>query len=169
MVLYNQQEKKMKIIPKAAFESQKDAFVDSPKVRSHRFPCKVMFLGGVCPPDKNHNIDGKVYLRWVSKEMIQKKQLYNQNFVPTFENNHELKAGDWHSLYPTDFELSVNDFMSTIKEKYEIDESVADDLVFTYSWENLFADDRRKNPVSYIFYVIVKMWSYTIHAMNGNY
>ena len=63
MVLYNQQEKKMKIIPKAAFESQKDTFVDSPKVRSRRFPCKVMFLGVVCPPDKNHNIDGKVYLR----------------------------------------------------------------------------------------------------------
>ena len=133
--------KKLKILLMASFEEAKDAFIDIPRVRSRRFPCKVMFMGLVCPPiiveekltgEKNELVDGKVLLKRVSKEVIQKQQSYNQHFVPSFEINHHLKAGEWRSLYPDNFELSINDFVTIIQETYNIDVSTAADLVFCY-------------------------------------
>ena len=58
--------KKMKVLPPATFESVKDSFVTSPKTRSRRFPCKVMYMGIVCPPVEGLS-DGKVMMKRVSR------------------------------------------------------------------------------------------------------
>ena len=42
--------KKLKILPQAEFKTKGDAFISKPKLRSRRFPCKVMFMGITCPP-----------------------------------------------------------------------------------------------------------------------
>ena len=58
--------KKMKKLPRTTFESEEDTFVTKPNLRSQRFPCKVTFLGVICPPVDGHthgrillNPDGK--------------------------------------------------------------------------------------------------------------
>lgn len=124
--------KKMKILPRAPFESEEAAFIVKPKLRSRRFPCKVMFMGVVCPPVEGHT-DGKNLLKRVSKSSYLKRQSYNQNFVPEFEANHKLKGGEWKSLFPREFEISTSDFLSVIQNIYGIEDDVAQDLVFTYN------------------------------------
>ena len=124
--------KKLKILPQAAFESTKDAYNEMPKTRSRRFPCKVMFLGVVCPPIPTKNVNGKVFLKRVSKEKILTQQTYNQHFVPTFELNHRLKDGKWRKLYSEELDTSVANFIQIIKTTYQIDDATADDLVLVY-------------------------------------
>ena len=51
----NSRRKKMKVLPQAQFETADQAFIPKPKLRSHRFPCKVMFMGLVCPPCERQN------------------------------------------------------------------------------------------------------------------
>ena len=53
--------KKVKILPRAIFESLKDAEYIAPKVRSRRHPLKVMYLGLVAPPIEGI-ADGKILL-----------------------------------------------------------------------------------------------------------
>ena len=70
--------KKYKVLPPnyEIGETMKDAYVPLPRVRSRRFPCKVMYLGIVAPPYPQHKFDGKIYLKRVSK------------FVPQQQNSH---------------------------------------------------------------------------------
>ena len=124
--------KKMKILPRALFESEEEAFIAKPKLRSRRFPCKVMFLGVICPPVKGHT-DGRILLMRVSKSCKLKRQSYHQHFVGTYEINHRLKGGEWKSLFPKEFEITTDEFLSVIQDTYDIDDDIAQDLVFTYS------------------------------------
>lgn len=56
------QRKKLKILPQAEFETCEDADVNLPKLRSRRFPVKVMFMGVVARPVPEHDFNGKIYL-----------------------------------------------------------------------------------------------------------
>ena len=123
--------KKLKILPKAPFESDEDAFVHKPKARSRRFPCKVMFMAIVCPP-VDGKIDGKIMIKRVSEQVLSKKGRYNQNFVAHYEINHKLKAHEWRLLYDKDNEYSIYDFITIFKETYSIDDDVGNDLVLIY-------------------------------------
>ena len=125
----------MKLLPQAEFESAEDAFVSKPKARSRRFPCKVMYMGVVCPPIRDANdqvlFDGKVMLKRVSTQVHQKQQSYNQRFVPRYEINHKLKEGEWQSLYVEN--MKISEFLFAIQNFYHIDEETASSLVFTYN------------------------------------
>ena len=124
--------KKIKILPQASFETLKDAFVDIPKICRWYFPCKVMFMGIVCPPKDGQNINGKVLLKQVSKKVELKQALYNHNFVSGYKLNHKLKAGEWRSLYQNDFPLSIYDFLSLIQDTYQVDNTTVDNLICAY-------------------------------------
>ena len=91
--------KKMKILPQANFETDAQAFIPKPKLQSRRFPCKAMFMGLVCPPIKNKT-NGKILLKRVSQQKVQKRSSYNKNFVSEYVINHKLKNGEWKHLYP---------------------------------------------------------------------
>ena len=41
--------KKLKMLPRAMFETEQQSFTAKPKLRSRRFPVKVMFMGLICP------------------------------------------------------------------------------------------------------------------------
>ena len=72
-------------------------------------------------------------LKRVSKQVEQKRQSYNQNFVDTYEINHRLKSGEWRSPYPPGMIISIDDFTSIIQDTYSIEDDVAEDLVFVYN------------------------------------
>ena len=126
----------MKILPQVDFESPKDAYIPKPKLRSCRYPCKVMFMGLVCPPvtSKEGKIltNGKIMLKCVSEEMYQKRASYNQNFVSDYETNHALKNQKWKALYPKNGDIITKDFLALICETYNFDEDIASDVVLTY-------------------------------------
>ena len=123
--------KKMKLLPKASFESEEDAFIPKPKLRSRRFPCKVMFMGVICPPVEGKT-DGKVLLKRVSERVTTKRQSYHQHFVPMYEVNHRLKGGEWRSLYTPEVEDSIQDFLYIIEDTYDLDDDIGRDLVLCY-------------------------------------
>ena len=142
--------KKMKILPQADFETPEDAYIPKPKLRSRRFPCKVMFMGLVCPPVKEAGTDkllsdGKIMLKRISEQALQKRGSYNQNFVSQYEINHELKNNKWRKLYPKDSPgISARDFLCLIAEEYDLDEDVASNLVLTY---NSFSQTRETKTI----------------------
>ena len=77
--------------------------------------------------------DGKILLKRVSEQRIQKKASYNKNFVAEYETNHKLKNGEWKALYPSDGrDLTVGEFLARIVDNYGIDNNVAADLVLCY-------------------------------------
>ena len=128
----------MRILPKADFESDDDAFIPKPKLRSRRYPCKVMFMGLVCPPIKKAETgevlaDGKILLKRVSEQVQQKRSSYHQHFIASYETNHMLKNHKWRELYLKDGpKLTVAEFLAMIAKHYNLDEDIASDLVFVY-------------------------------------
>ena len=124
--------KKMKLLPRASFETEEDAFIPKPKLRSRRFPCKVMFMGVICPPVKGKT-DGKILLKRVSQRIKSQRQSYHQHFVPVFDINHRLKGGEWRSLYSPEVEDSVRDFLVIIEDTYDMDDDIGADLVLVYN------------------------------------
>ena len=68
--------KKLKLLPRASFESEEDAFVAKPKLRSKRFPCKVMFMGVICPP-----VDGKTNGRILLKRVSERVQIKDNRTI----------------------------------------------------------------------------------------
>jgi hypothetical protein len=54
---------KIKFLPPSIHEEPEEAHCYAPKVRSRRFPCKVMFMRIIAPPIKEQNFDGKILLK----------------------------------------------------------------------------------------------------------
>ena len=70
------------MLPKAPWESAKEAYVDPPRLRSCRFPVKVMYMAVVGRPI--FGCDGKVFLKRVS---ITKK--IGIHFIKIFQMNSQ--------------------------------------------------------------------------------
>ena len=62
-------------------ETMEDAYVPVPHVQSRRYPCIVMYLGIVAPPDKKEQFDGKIMLKHVSEYEKVKQLSHTQQFV----------------------------------------------------------------------------------------
>ena len=123
--------KKMKMLPKASFETFNESHVKYKKIRNRRHPCKVMFMGIVAPPIEG-KMDGNILLQRVSKKIATKRRSMNQKFSTYFENNNRIKSGQWRSLYPTVGDISISDFMYLIATVFELDEAVGERLVLSY-------------------------------------
>ena len=68
----------------------------------------------------------------VSRTVTQKIMSNNQNFHPRYEINHRLKAGEWRELFNKDFEPTIDEFISEIQDTYEIDDTIAKNLILMY-------------------------------------
>ena len=123
--------KKEKHLPQAYFETLTESFIVLKKVRSRRFPCKVMYMGIVGVPIKGKT-NGKIMMRRVCKIHQTKQESYNQNFSPFYELNNRLKMEEWQNLVPSGGSITVHDILDKIKYKYQIPPHIAKDLVFTY-------------------------------------
>ena len=136
--------KKMKVLPKAPFETEEDAKYKSPKTQSCRHPVKVMFLGVVSPPDSLEDADGKVMIRRVSKKTQSKAVSVSRSFVPDFNTNDLIKKGEWHQFFSDSADMSINEAMDIICRHYGVDESTAENMYFTYTTH----DARQKKNVT---------------------
>src|SRR5687767_4273812 len=61
--------KKIKRLPRAWFEPNVKRF-QRPKIRSHQFPIKVMYVGVVSRPQEESDFDGQILLKHVSGTKI---------------------------------------------------------------------------------------------------
>ena len=71
-------------------ESAEEAYIDPPRVRSCRFPVKVMYMTVVGKPI--FGCDGKMFLKRVTVTKETSKNSYNQNFLDEFTTNHMVKS-----------------------------------------------------------------------------
>ena len=122
--------KKLKILPRAEFESLQEADFVPKKVRSRRHLCKIMYLG-VVGPHIDGKSDGKIFLKRVSEKTKTKRQSYNQHFNTYFEINNRLKMEEWKLMYDTETR-SVSSLMAQIIHKYKINNWRSDNLCFQY-------------------------------------
>ena len=88
VVLPTQLKEKMKVLPKADFESEEDAKYSSPKVHSRHHTIKCMFLGVVSPHDSYEDSDGKLMIKRVSKKSKSKAVSTTKTFISDFIINN---------------------------------------------------------------------------------
>ena len=85
--------KKYKILPRAPFETEEEAHVSMPRLRSRRHATKIMCMGIIAKPNPLHNFDGKIYIERVCKEWITTTHSFNLNIAEDYIANHALKKG----------------------------------------------------------------------------
>ena len=139
--------RKLKLLPLSE-EEDKDpnlamimASENSPKIRSRRYPCKVMYLGVVARPNADKGFNGRIMIKRVAREEEVKKRSRNQNFSPDVKVNEAIKSGtDWHDLYVED--ITAGDLCDAIAEFYGLSEFVTDRLELLFP--NYNEDGQRK-------------------------
>ena len=131
--------KKMKILPRADWESEEDAKVVVRKVHSRRYTAKVMYMAAVGLPVKKkvngkdeYVFDGKAFLKRVSNRIKQDKMSTNQFFTEEYLLNEDIKNGEWKDLIQDPHDTSVNEALDMIASHYNIDEDISPNLIFTY-------------------------------------
>ena len=126
--------KKMKILPKADFETEAEAHVPTPRLRSRRYALKVMHMGLIGKPVVGKSFNGKIYLRRVSESHVTSKNSFNQHISPIFEVNHSVKMGEWKKIFTPirDFDdIDVIDAIEFVSQFFELFD-VQEHLVFSY-------------------------------------
>jgi hypothetical protein len=120
-----------------------------PRIRSRRFPVKVMFLGVVANPQPEHNFDGRIALERVSLPRTVARKSRNKRFSVDVLVVEAITRGEWRQQLVTPA-MSVDDLLESIKTQYDLDEYVSDRLVIGYYthtaggarvWKQLKTDD----------------------------
>ena len=127
--------KKYKILPKAPFETEEQAYVQMPRVRSRKHALKLMYQGIVGNPVPEKCFDGMVLMERVCEEYESSRRSFNQNISIQYELNHALKRGEWRELfYPIKHhkEITVELAIECIKEMFDLEQEVCDNLCFSY-------------------------------------
>jgi len=122
--------KRLKILPCGPGEQEGADEVAAPKCLSCRFPVKAMFMGVVARPRPEHNFDGTIMLKRVSKTQTVTRATSHHRFSDDIMVNYQIKTGDWRSLYVEG--MKVGDLSEVVVEAYNLDGYVADRLEFTY-------------------------------------
>ena len=110
-------------------------------------------MGVVCLPiyEERTNAllhDGRILLKRVSQQVLQKRGSYHQHFVPQYTVNHALKNKEWKALFPIDNpNISVADFLSVIAATYEIEAGLSSDLVLTYDSYGMCKGKPKRKPM----------------------
>ena len=106
-----------------------------------------MYLGVVAPPNDEHEFDGQIFLKRVSKKEGYKRVTYHQNFCDSGWVNDDLKNGSWRELVTTNDGMQLNNLRDSIANAYNlIDADIADRLVLKYPSFNLGG----KQTINYI-------------------
>ena len=126
--------RKVKVLPRAQFESVKQSFVKNKKVRTRRHPCKVMFMAVVAPPIEEQNFSGIIYFRRVGNVREQKRESHNQNFHSLYTINGQLRMGEWKDLIDvsTSSSLLPSNLLMRIGVEYTLPPLISENLCFLY-------------------------------------
>ena len=133
--------KKRKYLPAATFENLSDVIAPARKIRSRRHVTKVMFMGIIAPPDLQHDFDGKIMLKRVSRQTESKQVTHHQRFSVNYHINQLIKDGEWKEacLLPG---MVGWQLFETIQDTYDLEDDVGLSLVLTY---RTFNTDKVKN------------------------
>ena len=118
--------RKLKYLPLGPHEEEGTVTLRRSKIFSRRFPCKVMFMGAVAPPNPEHDFDGRIFLQRVAVEKEYARQTYTQRFSQSGEINEFLKKkrGGWReqvfSVVSND--AKIGDLKDIIANIYAIDD-----------------------------------------------
>ena len=90
-----------------------------------------MFMGVIAPPCPEHNFDGKICIKQISREETTKQKSHNQHFSYSYIINNEIKNGEWKN---TCFQMGYTPTLlfDTIGEVYGLKGAVVDQLVASY-------------------------------------
>ena len=119
-----------KLIPNEDWEDPDDTYVPPPKARSRRYMNKVMFLGIVARPFTRLFLDGKIYLKRISKMVKVKRRSEHKKFVPDGCLNALIREGDWRNHSQP--EQTVGELLDLISEHYGLHEDVQCGIALTY-------------------------------------
>jgi hypothetical protein len=121
----------MKHLPRAPFEEQEVDRVQVRRVISRTNAIKTMFMGVAFPPNPEHNFDGKVTIKCISRT----RQLLRDHCTK-FHNDHHINqlliVGDWHQVYD-DETYTANEILVLIVNYYELDKDVSQALCLRYN------------------------------------
>jgi len=134
---------KEKHLPMADFEEDEDVYIPAPTTRSRRFMAKVMVMGviarlanpllrflGRCRPGW---MDGKIFLKRVSKMIVRKQMSRHKRFVSCSQLNTLIKEGDWKQHFSEDTEMTVGELLTIIENFY----GIFDDCRLCLSYKSL--------------------------------
>ena len=93
-------------------------------------------MGIVGPPIKG-KMNGKILMKRVAETHNSKSQSYHQNFSTYYELNNRLKLHQWCQLVSKNSDITVNDLLELIMQKYQIEPHIAKDLTFIYKSHSL--------------------------------
>ena len=121
--------RQLKILPKGEHEIM-DPHYQAPKIRSRRYPVKVMYLGVVASPHPNHDFDGRVFLKRVSNTKTLTRSTRNKRFSIDVLVNDALKNGMWKDIAVEG--MSIGGLLNATSELYDIDDFIRDHLELIY-------------------------------------
>ena len=130
--------KTLKVLPLTEEEkgrnSNKVPRYSRPKIRSRRYPVKVMYFGIVAAPVEDRNFDGRVYLKRVSRRKKLTRATRNSRFSVNVLINQAMVEGTvWRTIIEEEnYNISTAEVANTLVEMYDLDEFVGDRLVFSY-------------------------------------
>ena len=126
--------RKIKFLPPGPGEEAGAALIIRPKIRSRRYPVKVMYCGVVARPmkdeAKNIDFDGRIALKRVARERKVQRMTKNKKFSPDVKVNDEIKKGTWKSLYAEG--MTEEELFDIISEYYDLSEQVTVRLELNY-------------------------------------
>lgn len=125
--------RKMKLLPKGEHEEATPKY-RKPKIRSRRYPVKIMYLGVVGNPQHDEegkiNFDGRIFMKRVSKVEKAGRKSHNQRFSDDVDVNSALQDGEWRSLAVND--MQVEELLGLVATTYDLDEYVSSRLKLQY-------------------------------------
>jgi len=124
----------LKYLLKADFEEVGANKLRVRKEINHRHPTKTMFIAASSMPNEEHDFDGKIYIKRISKDKTTECTSFNQGFHFNRDINQMLKNGEWRELYPnSDSTFLFGDLRELITEHFELDDNIGDSLAFWYA------------------------------------
>jgi predicted DNA-binding protein (MmcQ/YjbR family) len=91
-----------------------------------------MFMGVVFPPNPEHNFDGKVSIKCISRTRQLLRDTYHcTKFHNDYHINQLLIAGDWCQVYDNET-YTANEILALIVDYYELDNDVTQALCIRY-------------------------------------
>ena len=122
--------KNLKVLPQAASENLVEPY-KRPRIRSRRYPVKVMYLGVVAAPRAEHLFDGRILLERVSRRRTLLRSSRNKRFSVDVHVNEEVGAGRWKDRFVMD-DSTTAEVLETIAGVYDLDEFVSERLELVY-------------------------------------
>ena len=124
--------RRLKILPAGDGEDPDKVAPHIPTTLSRRNSIKSMSIGIVANPVPEHDFDGKIFLRRISKKDKYKKKSHPQNFTANASLNGLLKDGERKQLVVNEDGMRLTHLRESIADNYFLDGETTDNLVLRY-------------------------------------